>query len=445
MRSKRVAVIGAGISGLSAAYELKRRGFDVVVLEKYDMPGGRMCTKDEGGLLFDMGADFLIDGWYTLLRSYAEELGVRWVRSQPGGRPRVVRGGKPYYIDVVGAHVLTFDLLSFRARMRFFLFLFRMKFFAGKLSFLHLSHNPEELESITAAEYLTKYVHKEVLDYIGDPFTAIMQFHRADEISAAALCSLIQEMMNTPGGFRVAYTPGGMGMIPRALAEKVGVRYGVDVVSVASRGDSVEVVHGRGAEIFDAVVMATTGDVAHALVKTHHPASRALFEELRYASTITVAYKIPPNLFADGAHLNYVPFVESQIISGYDNTVRKDPAAIKDETSIMNVYLYENAAREYVSKSDADVFDVVKKELTRVCPEAAQNFESVVPFDLKRWSHAMPKFTGALSRAVRAFEKEAQGEGNIFFTGDYLNSPWTEGAARCGKRVAGFIEDKFRV
>src|SRR6185437_12281876 len=37
----RVAVLGGGVAGLTAAHELAERGFDVVVLESRDIPGGK--------------------------------------------------------------------------------------------------------------------------------------------------------------------------------------------------------------------------------------------------------------------------------------------------------------------------------------------------------------------------------------------------------------------
>ena len=42
---KRVLVIGAGLAGLVAAYELKRQGHDVVVLEAQNRVGGRVLTR----------------------------------------------------------------------------------------------------------------------------------------------------------------------------------------------------------------------------------------------------------------------------------------------------------------------------------------------------------------------------------------------------------------
>ena len=53
----RVAVIGGGIAGLAAAYELKCNGVDAVVLEAGDRPGGSIDESSVGGLTVDSGPD----------------------------------------------------------------------------------------------------------------------------------------------------------------------------------------------------------------------------------------------------------------------------------------------------------------------------------------------------------------------------------------------------
>ncbi len=54
-----VVVIGAGLAGLTAARELTRRGFDVVVLEGRDRVGGRTVTATLAGVPVDRGASFV--------------------------------------------------------------------------------------------------------------------------------------------------------------------------------------------------------------------------------------------------------------------------------------------------------------------------------------------------------------------------------------------------
>jgi monoamine oxidase len=47
----KVAILGAGVAGLSAAYELGKAGYDVVVLEARDRVGGRNWTIRRGARL----------------------------------------------------------------------------------------------------------------------------------------------------------------------------------------------------------------------------------------------------------------------------------------------------------------------------------------------------------------------------------------------------------
>lgn len=54
-------VIGAGFSGLSTACVLASKGFEVEVLEKHDMPGGRARRFSSDGFTFDMGPS-----WYWM-------------------------------------------------------------------------------------------------------------------------------------------------------------------------------------------------------------------------------------------------------------------------------------------------------------------------------------------------------------------------------------------
>jgi monoamine oxidase len=54
-KGKSVAILGAGIAGLTAAYELSRAGYDVTVIEARDFAGGRSQTAKRGFELMELG------------------------------------------------------------------------------------------------------------------------------------------------------------------------------------------------------------------------------------------------------------------------------------------------------------------------------------------------------------------------------------------------------
>ena len=89
----RVAVVGAGLAGLSAADELRRSGAEVVVLEARERVGGRVWSRRlENGAVVEMGAEFILPG-NTVVRELAERFGLRlWDKGMRYGR-REPRGG----------------------------------------------------------------------------------------------------------------------------------------------------------------------------------------------------------------------------------------------------------------------------------------------------------------------------------------------------------------
>lgn len=73
--NKKVVVIGAGFAGLSAATKLASQGYDVTILEKNSIAGGRARLFETQGFKFDMGPS-----WYwmpDIFERYFEEFGKK--------------------------------------------------------------------------------------------------------------------------------------------------------------------------------------------------------------------------------------------------------------------------------------------------------------------------------------------------------------------------------
>ena len=90
----KVIVIGAGISGLSAAQQLQQFGMDVIVLEARDRVGGRIATFRKNSYIADLGAMVVTGIWGNPMTILSRQTGMEMVPIRQTC-PLFGAGGKP--------------------------------------------------------------------------------------------------------------------------------------------------------------------------------------------------------------------------------------------------------------------------------------------------------------------------------------------------------------
>ena len=430
----KVAVVGAGIAGLTCAFELHKSGVDVEVFERDPTVGGRMNTRTKDGLAFDVGANFLIRA-YRGVNALASEMGVELRRASPVAH-RVYRGGHPHLMNFTSIRdIFRMDGLNLLSRFRFLAFAVKVRTTHGGLDFFDLGLAPDSLNQEAAYGYALREVGREFADYILDSFNSCMMFSRSTETSVAAFLSLFSMMADPAFDFSVLYAKGDMRAIPEALAERIVVHRGRPVLALEPRDNGWRIATDASSSSFDRVVLATTPLAALGMLKAGPESHRALLAETRYASTINVSFRVPKEALGR-THCFYVPWVENRIISEFTNEALKGEHTTHEGTSLVNVGLHEEAALKLLGEGDAKVFEIVRAELLGLNEGLRTVADRVTPYDLQRWPEAVPKYDCGQIARVKAFLLDGQGRDGLYLCGDYMNAPWIEGASRSGQKAA---------
>lgn len=423
MEHKKIAVIGAGIAGLTCAYELQKAGHTVVVYEKEHYVGGRMSTREKDGFPMDIGANHLANV-YTHMRKYADELGLTW-GPMHFLNYRVIKNGK-----------LTRLLEGISNWSRFKLGIQSFFGVRKKTDFFDLN-TAAKYDTDNAGHFIEKKVGKEALDYLIDPFVSTYQFHGADEMSLGVVYAMMRSHYQNKGDWALQNIKGGMIALPQALADTLDMHLGEGVVEVNPTEKGVLIKTKKEEKHFDLAVLATTTNISEKIYPKATEAQKKLFSTTEYATTIGVGFKVPKDLLGN-LTIAWVPHAESGTISGYTHEAMKGPDLIQGDTTLLLTWFHESFAKTIIDKSDKEIFEIARKELTKHCP-LITDASVLKPHDLQRWPEAMPKYKHGHLKLVKEFLDSHQGEHNVYLCGDYLNAPWTEGALRNGQAVAETI------
>jgi oxygen-dependent protoporphyrinogen oxidase len=185
---KKIIVLGAGISGLSTAYLLKKEGYDVTVLEKKNEAGGSMESVFENGYLFDRGPNSGLDTT-PLITQMVEELGLQdeiVYASKIGNKRYILRNNQLHPLPMNPPAFIKTKLFSGKAKLRLLL-----EPFAGR-------SNDGYYESI--ANFVKRRLGKEFLDYAINPFVAGVYAGNPEELSVKSAFPKLYALEENYGG-----------------------------------------------------------------------------------------------------------------------------------------------------------------------------------------------------------------------------------------------------
>ena len=184
-------IVGGGISGLSAAYELQSRGMSFVLLEGAPRFGGVIRTEHVDGFVVDAGPDALITQKRAAI-ALCEELGVATAPAR-STRAFLARHGRLHALPDASVFGIPTDWRPF-ARSRAFSI-------AGKLrmagEYFVPSRVPADDESI--ASFVTRRFGREALRRLGEPLLAGIHGGDAERLSMRALFPRFVDLERTDG------------------------------------------------------------------------------------------------------------------------------------------------------------------------------------------------------------------------------------------------------
>ncbi|HEX6435274.1 MAG TPA: protoporphyrinogen oxidase [Gemmatimonadales bacterium] len=191
-----VAVIGAGVTGLTAAFWLKQRGTSVVVYEAADRVGGVIRSERQGGYVAELGPSSM-SAPSAAAATLFSELGLdsSIVYASPEVRNRyIVRRGKLVRLPLAPAELLTSRLLSNSAKLAVF----------GE-PLVETGDSPVD-ESVAA--FVRRRFNQEVLDYVVNPFIAGTFAGDPEQLSVRHGLPQLQALERAHGSVLKAYLKG---------------------------------------------------------------------------------------------------------------------------------------------------------------------------------------------------------------------------------------------
>ncbi len=445
-KSRSVVIIGAGLAGLAAAYELTRTGWNVRVVEATDRLGGKVLTLTDGwsdGQYVDAGAEYV--GANDLrMRRYIADFGLSVQTPAPDAAqlaPGVFYGSTLTTRDAFESRdngVVGKDL------SRYYEAIDELAGTIKNLARPERAPDAKRLDSQSLASFLadlnldrrTKFLIGNDVAYgaVGPQNVSLLA-----AVQAAAYFTKVQPAR----GATVAPIQGGNSQLVNAFASRIGqdkFRMSSPVDYVVDDGTRVEVGVPGGTVQADAAVIAVPLPALAAIdiqPGLPEPVARAA-SEIRYGPCASTQVQYPDRVWREGGYSGLVSSDEP-IGSTWDSTLNE-----AGTSGIITFFSTGPGANEITVDADPDVtIERCQKEFARIFPGVPANPSGkATSFDWTTNQYS-PGLNAAWApgQVTSFWSALRQPIGRLHLSGEYAGTKYAsmEGAVQSGNAAAKAI------
>jgi oxygen-dependent protoporphyrinogen oxidase len=405
-------VVGGGVAGLTAAYDLRAAGHDVLLLESSTRVGGKLMRAEVAGVHVDVGAEAMLNRrpeGVDLARSLSLPIehptpasSRIWTRGALRPLPRSLMG-VPLDLPQLESSGLLSDAALDRVRAE-------------------RAMPPTVVDGdVSVGALVDARFGREVTDRLVEPLLGGVYAGDARLISARAAVpqlvayatrgSVLEQTAAIPTTYDApvfAGIPGGMGRLPEVLASDLTVRVGATVRGLARTTTGFVLTVGpTTAEeqlLADAVVVATPAAPAARLLASVAPAAAAELASIEYSSmaVVTFAFRAVsvPGLRATESSGFLVPPVDGRRIKASTFSFAKW-AWVRDAGGgvlLLRTSLGRYGEETALQAADEELVSWSLADLAAATGVAADPVDTHV----QRWGGGLPQYTvGHLDRVAR--------------------------------------------
>jgi len=422
-----VAIVGGGISGLAAAYELQRQGLNVRVLEAIPRAGGVITTERFDDWIIDGGPDSILVQKPAAV-ALCRELGIadRLISTLTPRTAYILRDGRLHRIAEGSFLGFPLDVGSLARSSVFTL--------GGRLRMACEVFMPrrdgDEDESV--GTFVRRRFGQEAVDYLAEPLLAGIHAGDVDRLSIRALFPRLLEAERQSGSvirafraMRARPSPqGAFVSLPRGIGELVDSLCQAltpGTISVSTRvTDLHRHAHYRletSAGPVDArvVILAVPAYVAASLLRAFDTTIAALAEGIPYASTATVALGFRRDQIAHpmaGSGF-VVPRIERSPLLAATWVTSKWPHRAPEGHVLMRGFLGGGRDPRRLDADDDELTKLVVDELRQLMGiTGAPLFTRIF-----RWTKQSPQYEVGHLQRVATIDRELASIPGLFVTG----------------------------